>query len=50
MRAFARANDGGRRRVVATWASTWGPRGHGGVQHVDGRGLLAMGFEYRTQP
>jgi hypothetical protein len=30
--------------------STWGPRGHGGVQHADGAGFLAMGFEYRTQP
>jgi hypothetical protein len=23
-------------------------RGHGGVQHVDGRGLLAVGFDHRT--
>jgi hypothetical protein len=29
--------------------STWGARrGHGGVQHVSGQGVLAVGFDHRT--
>jgi hypothetical protein len=31
------------------WTSIWVPRrGHGGVQHVDGQGVLAVGFDHRT--
>ena len=36
-------------RPLATWTSTWGlARGHGGVQHVSGQALLAVGFDHRT--
>ena len=48
-RAVLAAHHGGVREAVAYLDGHLGARrGHGGVQHVDGQGLLAVGFDHRT--
>src|SRR5215211_5879981 len=48
-RAVLAAHHAGVREAVAYLDGHLGTRrGHGGVQHVQGRGLLAVGFDHRT--
>jgi conjugative relaxase-like TrwC/TraI family protein len=48
-RAVLAAHHAGVREAVAYLGGHLGARrGHGGVQHVDGQGLLAVGFDHRT--
>jgi len=48
-RAVLDAHHAGVREAVAYLDGHLGARrGHGGVQHVQGRGLLAVGFDHRT--
>jgi conjugative relaxase-like TrwC/TraI family protein len=48
-RAVLAAHHAGVREAVAYLDGRLGARrGHGGVQHVQGRGLLAVGFDHRT--
>jgi conjugative relaxase-like TrwC/TraI family protein len=48
-RAALAAHHAGVREAVAYLDGHLGTRrGHGGVQHVDGHGLLAVGFDHRT--
>jgi conjugative relaxase-like TrwC/TraI family protein len=48
-RAVLRAHHAGLAEAVAYLDEHLGVRrGHGGVQHVSGRGLLAVGFDHRT--
>jgi DNA-binding HxlR family transcriptional regulator len=48
-RAVLAAHHAGVREAVAYLDGHLGTRrGHGGVQHVSGRGLLAVGFDHRT--
>src|SRR5512133_2231070 len=48
-RAVLAAHHAGVREAVAYLDGHLGARrGHGGVQHVSGRGLLAVGFDHRT--
>jgi len=48
-RAVLSAHHAGVREAVAYLDGHLGARrGHGGVQHVDGQGLLAVGFDHRT--
>jgi conjugative relaxase-like TrwC/TraI family protein len=48
-RAVLAAHHAGVREAVAYLDGHLGSRrGHGGVQHVQGRGLLAVGFDHRT--
>jgi conjugative relaxase-like TrwC/TraI family protein len=48
-RAVLQAHHAGRAEAVAYLDEHVGVRrGHGGVQHVSGRGLLAVGFDHRT--
>jgi conjugative relaxase-like TrwC/TraI family protein len=48
-RAVLAAHHAGVREAVAYLDGQLGTRrGHGGVQHVSGQGLLAVGFDHRT--
>jgi conjugative relaxase-like TrwC/TraI family protein len=48
-RAVLRAHHAGLAEAVAYLDEHVGARrGHGGVQHVDGQGLVAVGFDHRT--
>src|SRR5512132_4029056 len=48
-RAVLSAHPAGLAGAVATRDGHWGTRrAHGGVEHVSGQGLLAVGFDHRT--